>query len=57
MKDLSKEELDQGMNLIHPFKMMDRVCSLVIDGRSITNVVSCTMVDKMKLPTQRHPNP
>ena len=58
MGDLSKEELDQSVNLFHArFKMIDRVCSLVIDGRSSTNMVSCSMVDRMKLPTQTHPKP
>ncbi|KAF3614139.1 hypothetical protein FXO37_36082 [Capsicum annuum] len=58
MRDLSKEELDQSVNLFNiRFNMIDRVCSLIVDGRSSTNVVNCTMVDRMKLPTQRHPKP
>lgn len=35
MGDLSKEELDQSVNLFHArFRIMEYVCSLVIDGRS-----------------------
>ncbi|KAK9714387.1 hypothetical protein RND81_06G090500 [Saponaria officinalis] len=34
-----------------------RVCNLIIDGGSCTNVASTTMVNKMKLNTQDHPTP
>ncbi|XP_074265628.1 uncharacterized protein LOC141588071 [Silene latifolia] len=34
-----------------------RVCNLIIDGGSYTNVASTTMVSKLGLPTQEHPNP
>ncbi|XP_074278615.1 uncharacterized protein LOC141602208 [Silene latifolia] len=34
-----------------------RVCNLIIDGGSCTNVASTTMVSKLGLPTQEHPNP
>ncbi|GAV87742.1 hypothetical protein CFOL_v3_31168, partial [Cephalotus follicularis] len=35
----------------------ERVCSLIIDGGSCTNVVAITLVDKLKLPTTAHPSP
>ncbi|XP_071916198.1 uncharacterized protein [Coffea arabica] len=35
----------------------DRVCSLIIDAGSCTNVASTLMVDHLSLPTLRHPNP
>ncbi|XP_074278648.1 uncharacterized protein LOC141602243 [Silene latifolia] len=34
-----------------------RVCNLIIDGGSCTNVASTIMVSKLCLPTQEHPNP
>nr|XP_027103091.1 uncharacterized protein LOC113724382 [Coffea arabica] len=34
-----------------------RVCSLIIDAGSCTNVASTLMVDHLSLPTLRHPNP
>ncbi|XP_074292223.1 uncharacterized protein LOC141619091 [Silene latifolia] len=34
-----------------------RVCNLIIDGGSCTNVASVTMVNKLNLSTQEHPNP
>ena len=34
-----------------------RVCDLIIDGGSSENIVSRTMVDKLQLPTRRHPSP
>ncbi|KAF7821597.1 uncharacterized protein G2W53_027052 [Senna tora] len=38
-----------------PFK--NKVCSLIIDGGSVTNVASTTMVEKLNLPIVRHPKP
>ena len=35
----------------------DKVCSMVIDGRSCTNVASIELVKKLSLPTMRHPRP
>ncbi|XP_057469634.1 uncharacterized protein LOC130758701 [Actinidia eriantha] len=35
----------------------DKVCSVIIDGGSCTNVASTTMVDKLGLPTILHPKP
>ncbi|XP_074292461.1 uncharacterized protein LOC141619334 [Silene latifolia] len=34
-----------------------RVCNLIIDGGSCTNMASVTMVNKLNLSTQEHPNP
>ncbi|XP_074314229.1 uncharacterized protein LOC141649438 [Silene latifolia] len=34
-----------------------RVCNMIIDGGSCTNVASATLVSKLSLPTQDHPNP
>lgn len=35
----------------------DKVCSLIIDGSSCTNVASLPMVESLGLPTTRHPHP
>lgn len=34
-----------------------KVCSLIIDPRSCTNVASMTLVEKASLPTIKHPHP
>lgn len=36
---------------------MEEICSLVIDTGSNANVVSCILVERLKLPTQRHSEP
>ncbi|KAF7839283.1 uncharacterized protein G2W53_007765 [Senna tora] len=35
----------------------NKLCSLIIDGGSVTNVASTTMVEKLNLPIIRHPRP
>ncbi|XP_027158198.1 uncharacterized protein LOC113759821 [Coffea eugenioides] len=35
----------------------DKVCSLIIDGGSCTNVASLLMVESLGLPTTKHPHP
>ncbi|XP_012857702.1 PREDICTED: uncharacterized protein LOC105976984 [Erythranthe guttata] len=35
----------------------DNVCSMIIDGGSCTNLASTTMVEKLGLPTTKHPQP
>ena len=34
-----------------------KVCSLIIDGRSCANVTSALLVEKLQLPTLKHPEP
>ena len=58
MGALEKEELDQRENLFHArCKIQNKVCSLIIDSGSCTNVVSSSMVESMKIHTSKHPNP
>ncbi|XP_049372688.1 uncharacterized protein LOC125837645 [Solanum verrucosum] len=58
MRALAKEELDQMENLFHArCKIQDKVCSLIIDGGSFINVVSSSLVKRMKIQTSKHPNP
>ncbi|RDY00739.1 hypothetical protein CR513_16041, partial [Mucuna pruriens] len=35
----------------------DKVCSMIIDNGSCTNVASTLLVEKLNLPTKKHPNP
>ena len=35
----------------------DARCSIIIDGGSCTNIASTMMVDKLNLPTIKHPRP
>ncbi|RDX94082.1 hypothetical protein CR513_23572, partial [Mucuna pruriens] len=35
----------------------DKVCSMIIDSGSCTNVASTLLVEKLNLPTKKHPNP
>lgn len=37
--------------------MKDKICSMIIDGGSCTNIASTTMVEKLGLPILKHPQP
>ncbi|PON47392.1 Zinc finger, CCHC-type [Parasponia andersonii] len=37
--------------------VQNKVCNMIIDGGSCTNVASTTMVEKLGLPTMDHPRP
>jgi hypothetical protein len=53
----NKDE-DQQKNIFHTrCYVKDKVCSVIIDGSSCTNVASTTMVNKLGLPTTLHPKP
>ena len=48
----------QRENLFHTrCHVKSKVCNLIIDGGSCTNVASTTLVEKLNLPTQKHPSP
>ncbi|KAF8077406.1 hypothetical protein N665_1039s0001 [Sinapis alba] len=52
------EEHDQRENLFHTLCLVyDKVCSLIIDGGSCTNVASESLVAKLGLQTGKHPKP
>ncbi|XP_019086811.1 PREDICTED: uncharacterized protein LOC109127055, partial [Camelina sativa] len=52
------EEQAQRENLFHTRCIVkDKVCSLIIDGGSCTNVASRTMVEKLGLEVLKHPKP
>ena len=48
----------QRENIFHTrCHINNKVCSMIIDGGSCTNVASTTLVEKMNLPTLKHPRP
>uniref|UniRef100_A0A1J3EL11 CCHC-type domain-containing protein n=1 Tax=Noccaea caerulescens TaxID=107243 RepID=A0A1J3EL11_NOCCA len=52
------EKDEQRENLFHSRCLVqDKVCSLIINGGSCTNVASEAMVEKLGLPTTKHPKP
>ncbi|XP_060184361.1 uncharacterized protein LOC132614030 [Lycium barbarum] len=58
MEALAREESDKRENLLHARrKIVDKVCSLTIDGGSCTNAVSQFLVESMKFHTHKHTNP
>ena len=54
-----KEENEVQQDNIYQMRCLikDKVCSMIIDGGSCTNVASTTMVEKLDLPTMKHPRP
>ena len=48
----------QRENIFHTGCLInDKVCSMIINGGSCTNVASITLVEKLNLPTLKHPKP
>ena len=48
----------QRHNIFHTrCHVQNKVCSVIIDGGSCTNVASTTMVEKLGMPTCKHPRP
>ena len=55
---VKEEEDNQRENLFHTRCFMNnKVCSVIIDGGSCTNVASTELVEKLALPTLKHPRP
>lgn len=53
-----EEHHQQRDNLFHTRCLVNgKICSLIVDGGSCTNVASCTMVEKLRLKTTNHPRP
>ena len=51
------DEVQQD-NIFHTrCHVQNKVCSVIIDGGSCTNVASTTMVEKLGMPTSQHPRP
>ncbi|XP_052486321.1 uncharacterized protein LOC128041058 [Gossypium raimondii] len=54
----SVENEQQRENIFHTrCHVQGKVCSLIVDGGSCTNVASTLMVEKLGLPTTKHPQP
>ena len=48
----------QQENIFHTrCHVQNNVCSVIIDGGSCANVVSTTLVEKLGIPTSKHPRP
>ena len=48
----------QWDNIFHTrCHFQNKICSVIIDGGSCTNVASTTMVEKLGMPTSKHPRP
>ena len=46
----------QRENIFHTrCHVQNKVCSVIIDGGSCTNVTSTTLVEKLGMPTSKHP--
>ena len=56
---MDESELEQQReNIFHSRAIVKgKVCSLIIDEGSCTNVVSANLVELLKMPTLRHPRP
>ncbi|KAI3454391.1 hypothetical protein Pfo_011054 [Paulownia fortunei] len=55
---VKEEENNQRENLFHTLCFVhSKVCSVIIDGGSCTNVASTKLVEKLALPTLKHPRP
>jgi hypothetical protein len=53
--DVSEEEHE---NIFHTrCQIQDKVCGMIIDNESCTNVMSTTLVEKLGLTTVPHPKP
>ena len=55
---VKEENNNQRENLFHTRCFVkNKVCSVIIDGGSCTNVASTELVEKLALPTIKHPRP
>ena len=55
---VKEDEEEQQENIFHTrCHVQNKVCSMIIDGGSCTNIASTTMVEKLGLPTSKHPRP
>jgi len=55
---VKEEESNQRENLFHNWCFVNnKVCSVIIDGGSCTNVASTYLMEKLALTTLKHPHP
>ncbi|KAB7522150.1 hypothetical protein F8C76_18125, partial [Flagellimonas olearia] len=58
LQAIEEEEEVQRENIFHTrCHVKDKVCSVIIDGGSCTNVASTSMVEKLRLTTLKLPRP
>ncbi|XP_060961495.1 uncharacterized protein LOC133031812 [Cannabis sativa] len=58
MQQVKEEEINQRENLFHTRCFVNnKVCNVIIDGGSCTNVASTYLVEKLALTTLKHPHP
>ena len=51
-----RDNVVQQENIFHTrCHVQNKVCSVIIDGGSCTNVTSTTLVEKLGMPTSKHP--
>jgi hypothetical protein len=58
-KDACDDDVEQQReNIFHTrLAINNKVCSMIFDGESCTNVASTTFVGKLNLSTLKHPKP
>lgn len=50
-----REDKEQQENIFHTICYInDKVCSMIVDGRSCTNIANTSLVDKLGLSTLKH---
>jgi hypothetical protein len=55
---VKKDDMEQQrQNIFHTRCHINKLCRMIIDGGSCTNVTSTTLVEKLNLPTLKHPRP
>ncbi|KAF7826259.1 uncharacterized protein G2W53_017423 [Senna tora] len=56
--NVKEESLEQRENIFHPKCLVSgKLCSMIIDGASCTNIANAYMVEKLELKCEKHPNP
>ena len=56
VQDKEEDEVQRENTFHTRCHVQNKVCSVIIDGRSCTNVASTTMVEKLGMPTSKHPH-
>ncbi|EOY26397.1 Uncharacterized protein TCM_027965 [Theobroma cacao] len=54
---MRKKKIGRGKVFFAPILFVRVKCDLIIDGGSVQNIISKEAVDKLKLPTSKHPHP
>ena len=57
VKSKEDDEMQRDNIFQTRFHVQNKVCSVIIDGGSFTNVASTTVVEKLGMQTSKHPRP